>query len=74
MYGAGALPLKDPVKDYSGYTGTHKGLFGSVQLLVFRGPLSSVAAMVSMLELNMTADSTPRPTHNYYFRQRIRTG
>ncbi|CAN0477610.1 unnamed protein product [Ectocarpus sp. 12 AP-2014] len=30
LYGPGALPLKDPIKDYTGYTGSHKGLFGSV--------------------------------------------
>ena len=47
MYSAGVSPLKDPVKDYPGYTGMQKGLFGSVQLLVFRGPLASVTAMVS---------------------------
>lgn len=46
LYGPGALPLKDPVKDYTGYTGSHKGLLGSVQLIVFRGLLASVSTMV----------------------------
>lgn len=47
LFGPGALPLKDPVKYYTGFTGAHKALFGSVQLIVFRGVLASVAAMVS---------------------------
>ncbi|CAN0423201.1 unnamed protein product [Pylaiella littoralis] len=28
LFGPGALPLKDPVKDYTRYTGAHKGLLG----------------------------------------------
>ncbi|CAB1108042.1 unnamed protein product [Ectocarpus sp. CCAP 1310/34] len=52
LYGPGALPLKDPIKDYTGYTGSHKGLFGSVQLIVFRGLLASVGAMRHYLSSN----------------------
>lgn len=51
LYGPKTLPLKDPVKSYAGYTGAHKKLFGSIMLIVFRAPLSSVAAMVSRVDV-----------------------
>ena len=46
LLGAGVLPLKNPVKDYPGYTGAQKALFGSVQLIVLRGLFLSTATMV----------------------------
>ncbi|CAB1101887.1 unnamed protein product [Ectocarpus sp. CCAP 1310/34] len=46
LLGAGVSPLKNPVKDYPGYTGAQKALFGSVQLIVLRGLLLSTATMV----------------------------
>lgn len=48
LYGPGALPLKDSVKNYTGFTGAHKALLGSIQLLVFRGVLANVSTMVRM--------------------------
>ena len=35
MLGAGVSPLKNPVKDYPGYTGAQKALFGSGTKTVF---------------------------------------
>lgn len=46
LYGPGCTPLKDPVKSYIGYSGAQKALFGSIMLIVFRGVLASVSAMV----------------------------
>ncbi|CBJ30620.1 hypothetical protein Esi_0204_0058 [Ectocarpus siliculosus] len=53
LLGAGVSPLKKPVKDYPGYTGAQKALFGSVQLIVLRGLLLSTATMKHYL--NSTA-------------------
>ena len=47
LYGPGVVPLKDVVKNYSALTGSQKALFASIQLIVFRGALSSVGAMES---------------------------
>ena len=47
LYGPGVVPLKDAVKNYAALTGSQKALFASIQLIVFRGVLSSVRAMVS---------------------------
>lgn len=46
LYGPGVSPLKDAATNYAAFTGSHKALFACVQLIVFRGVLSSVAAMV----------------------------
>ena len=46
LYGPGVAPLKDIVKNYAALTGSHKALLASIQLVVFRGILSSVGAMV----------------------------
>lgn len=46
LYGPGTLPLKDPITRYPGFTGAQKDLFGRVMLIVFRGILASVPAMV----------------------------
>lgn len=46
LYGPGVTPLKDIVGNYTALTGSHKALLASVQLIVFRGVLSSAAAMV----------------------------
>lgn len=46
LFGPGVLPLKDIVTNYTALTGSHKALLGSVQLIVFRGVLSSVGSMV----------------------------
>ncbi|CAN0296488.1 unnamed protein product, partial [Ascophyllum nodosum] len=46
LHGPGVAPLKDIVKNYAALTGSHKALLASIQLVVFRGILSSVGAMV----------------------------
>ena len=46
LYGPGVAPLKDIVKNYAALTGSHKALLATIQLVVFRGILSSVGAMV----------------------------
>ncbi|CAN0237254.1 unnamed protein product, partial [Ascophyllum nodosum] len=46
LYGPEVTPLKDIVKNYAALTGSHKALLASIQLVVFRGILSSVEAMV----------------------------
>ncbi|CAM9129611.1 unnamed protein product [Sphacelaria rigidula] len=52
LYAAGAVPVKDLVRNYASYTASHKWELASTMLLVFREPLRDVENMENYMKAN----------------------